>query len=132
MPQEDILCEGIIKHAPAAADNRLAFACHVVRKRHARSEVVVILVVQLSRQWGVQNGWIRGVRIKAIEQLVLLAHDPEIVPANTQIQGQLRRPAEAVLDVKAMAVLKRVAARVALPLRAARGCTLQESGQVVE
>ena len=80
MAQENILCEGVVEHAPAAADHRFALASDVVGKSNARGKVVVILVIQLAN-------WIGGPRcgIEPVEQIVLFSDHSEIIPAHAQV-----------------------------------------------
>ena len=116
MAEENVLREGVIVHAPATADHRLAPPGHVVGEGHSRSEIVVVLLVELAdRHLGLRR------RVEAIEQIALLVHNTEVVPPQTQIQCQPRRPAEAVLNVKRMAVFGRVPPRIASSLPAVGG-----------
>src|SRR5205823_632582 len=115
------------EHAPSAAHNRLSLARNVVSKGNSWSKVVEVLVVELSCGKQIAAG-----RIEAVEQIVLLPYNAEIIPAHAEVQSQARSPTETVLQIKTVAVLEGVPQRIPCTLTAVAGHSLQESCQIIE
>ncbi len=88
MAQYHVLRERVKEHAETCPDYRLPFSGYVPCGAHARSEVLLVRVVQAA-QPGLSNLSERKClrdrieRGDVTEEVVLLLHDAEIVPAQT-------------------------------------------------
>src|ERR1043165_833091 len=107
MSQKDILREGVIEQTPAASDNRSSFAGHIVGEGHTRCEVVVIGIVEIRRAAISHLHGRPAVRwIKPVEEVVLLFHNSEVIPAQAKIESQARRQPVTVLQINTVTVFR--------------------------
>ena len=130
MSQENVLGEGIIEEAPSAAEYGPAFAGQVVGESDAGREIIVIRIVKAGGP--AASHLHRGTAVRGIElvqQIVLLFDHPKIIPAQTEVEGQARRPAEAVLQINAVAVFRSMPQGVAGDLTSAVRDALEQRFQ---
>ncbi len=134
MSQEHVLREGIVENAISGAKHRRPLTRGIPGERHARSEILVVGIVE--SRWTARSADLHQrstvVRQQPVEQIVLLARYTKVVPAQAQVQRQARRPAEAVLDVESVAVLVFVPVGVAGGLAPAGRQAFDKSNQIVE
>ena len=112
MADEEVLREGVVEESPAGAHDGLAFAAHVPGKAHAWREIIQVALVQLIKSAAADLHQ-PALQIKITKQIVLLADDAEVVIAQSEVQRQPLAPAEGVLQVSGVRVLKRLAPRIA-------------------
>src|SRR5579871_482552 len=129
--ERHVLGERIVEHAKSGTNHGLSFTSYVPGSADARGEILLVRIVKTAqarlsnlRQRERSTG---GIQVRNVaEEVVLLLHDSEIVPAQTVVEGQVRGRAEAILNIKTEVVFKGVASRIAEVLESAVDVSRQE------
>src|SRR5580700_10360839 len=103
--EHHILRELVEKQSPSGTDDTLAFPGHVPRNADARGEVAIIRLVKAGQTAGPNHFKISTCWNEIGEQVVLLLHHGEVVPAQSIVEGHVGEYAIGVLRVKAKTVL---------------------------
>src|SRR5262249_3924403 len=98
LSRKKVLRECVIKQTPTRAHDGLALSVQVPRDSQTRREVVPIAIVQAWQTWRAHLHKTRR-RIEVTQQVVLLVDHAEVIPAQSEVEGDVGAPAKCVLQI---------------------------------